>query len=160
VARSRRTSAMLVCRCCWDLSGSKLQRKTKSHKFSGLGGRKLRTASSRQASSGSFDSAPPSAVSPDKSANRSAQDDEFLGGLKYNWSDMQKHQRSKKSQAPSEAEGSAVRFPATNPNQSCSPLCHPACPGEPWDRSGGTCGSLNRSPNFSWATDKTQTYPT
>ena len=45
----------------------------------------------------------------DRSAKRFAQDDGFVRSLKYSWLDMQKTQkRSKKSQAPSEAEGSAV----------------------------------------------------
>ena len=43
---------------------------------------KLRTARVRQAASGSFDSAPPSAVSRHKSVRRSAQDDVFVGVLK------------------------------------------------------------------------------
>ena len=43
---------------------------------------KLRTARVRQAPSGSFDSAPPSAVSRHKSVRRSAQDDVFVGVLK------------------------------------------------------------------------------
>jgi len=49
--------------------------------------------------SGSFDSAPPSAVSRDKSVGRSAQDDEFVGGLQYSWLYMQEARNSKKSQA-------------------------------------------------------------
>jgi hypothetical protein len=42
---------------------------------------KLRTAWVRQAQPGSFDSAPPKAVSRDKSVRRSAQDDDFVGVL-------------------------------------------------------------------------------
>ena len=40
-----------------------------------------------------------SAVSPDLSVRRSAQDDGFVGGLEYNWLNLQKTQKSKKSQA-------------------------------------------------------------
>jgi hypothetical protein len=45
---------------------------------------KLRAAWVKQAPSGSFDSAPSSAVSRDKSVPRSAQDDEFVGVLTKN----------------------------------------------------------------------------
>jgi hypothetical protein len=35
-------------------------------------------------------------MSPDKSVRRSAQDDDFVGGLKYNWSDLQKASKIEK----------------------------------------------------------------
>src|ERR1700688_1817329 len=38
-----------------------------------------------------------SAVSRDKSMRRSAQDDGFVGGLKYSWLDMQKTRKDRKS---------------------------------------------------------------
>ena len=42
----------------------------------------------------------------------------------------------KKSQAPSEAEGSAVHSTSSQCGKDAPPLpCHPACPGVPWDRS-------------------------
>jgi hypothetical protein len=50
----------------------------------GFGGRKAPNGIGKKASSGSFDSAPSSAVSHDKSVRRSAQDDDFVGVLKKN----------------------------------------------------------------------------
>jgi len=38
-----------------------------------------------------------SAVSRDRSVRRSAQDDDFVGGLKYSWLDMQKTRKDRKS---------------------------------------------------------------
>jgi hypothetical protein len=43
-----------------------------------------------------FDSARPSAVSLDPSVRRSAQDDEFIGGLEYNRLNMQKTRKDRK----------------------------------------------------------------
>jgi hypothetical protein len=48
----------------------------------GIGGRKAPNSMGKKASSGSFDSAPSSAVSRDESVRRSAQDDVFVGVLK------------------------------------------------------------------------------
>jgi hypothetical protein len=61
---------------------------------------KLRAAWVRSAPPGSFDSAPSSAVSRDKSVRRSAQDDDFVRGLRYRWLGYAENtNRSKKSQA-------------------------------------------------------------
>jgi hypothetical protein len=56
---------------------------------------KLRAAWVSEAPPGSFDSAPESAVSGDKSVRRSAQDDGFAGGLEYNWLTMQKTRKDR-----------------------------------------------------------------
>ncbi len=69
MARSRRTPAMLVGRCSSELSGHNLQ----GNLAMALVVEKLRAAWVRQAPSGSFDSAPSSAVSSDRSVMRSAQ---------------------------------------------------------------------------------------
>jgi hypothetical protein len=41
-----------------------------------------------------------SAVSPDQSMRRSAQDDDFVGGLEYNWLNMQKTRKDRKKSQP------------------------------------------------------------
>ena len=52
--------------------------------FWGFGGRKGPNSMGKMGASGPFDSAPPSAVSRDRSVTRSAQDDVFVGVLTKN----------------------------------------------------------------------------
>jgi hypothetical protein len=65
--------------------------------FSGLGGRKDLSSMGKISTLGVLRLRATSAVSGEKFVRRFAQDDGFVGGLKYNWLDMQKTRKDRKS---------------------------------------------------------------
>jgi hypothetical protein len=65
--------------------------------LSGFGGRKAPGSMGKISTAGVLRLRAPSAVSRDKSVRRSAQDDDFVGGLQFRWLDMQEGTKKLKS---------------------------------------------------------------
>ena len=64
--------------------------------MAGLGGRKAPSSMGKLSTAEVLRLRATSAVSRDPSVRRSAQDDDFVGGLEYNWLNMQKTRKDRK----------------------------------------------------------------
>src|SRR5271154_1060785 len=87
-----------------------MKRCTRDHQvqqilLSGVGGRKAPSSMGKISTAEVLRLRATGAVSRDKSVRRSAQDDGFVGGLQYNWLDMQKTRKDRKSHRLSDDKG-------------------------------------------------------